>query len=384
MTTTINSTPVNNTAPAIHGRGITRARAEEILHSKLLPQWRGETGDTFRRLVEQAGLMEDRVAPATALSFAWANGNATPSRGEVVSTAGHLTTTVGGATLNTHANALQQAGGLTDIPAAYVTTLLANDPELLTYNLNRRMHARPNRQLVRSVRGTARAVLSDKYRRLDSRPILENLSAEAQKLGLMPMGGIATDLQFRIRLAVPQVFEPLEGEFVMLGLDWSNSDFGRGAHDITAFLLRVACANGAVRDSAFRQVHLGKRLSADGVLSEQTLQLDTMAAASAAGDVVRAYLEPARIEERLNEVRAAAARDVTPMAVDAFLKKHLGKEGAARAAETYRSAEVEMLPPGNSVWRLSNALSWLANEAEGDARADLQEAAGKALSLVAA
>lgn len=386
-TITINSTPATATAfPS--PRGITRERAEEILQAKL-PGLRADTVDVFKRMAAQAAQMQDRVAAAKALTFGWANpGN--PGAGYaaapgVTSSLGHLTTTVGDTALRTHANALQQAAGLADIPAAYVSTLLAADPELLTHNLNRRMHARgASRQLVRSVAGCARAVLSDKYRRLDSRPIIDALGKTAKEFGLVPVGGVASDLQFRLRLAVPQIFEPIPGEFVVLGLDWSNSDFGRGAHDIAGWIDRVVCANGAVTESALRQVHLGRRLTADGVLSEQTLSLDTQAAASAAQDVVRAYLDPARIEERLNAIRAANAKDVTPATVDTFLRKHLGKAGFEAAREVYRSAEVEMLPQGNSVWRLSNALSWLANkEEDADARADLQELAGKAMALAA-
>lgn len=384
MTTTpaTHNTPTNTPTPAPYRGPLTRERAEEILHGRF-PGMRASATDAFRKLAEQSGLLEDRVAPAQRMTFGWDRTLAAAARG-ITSPLGHLSLTAGDTALRVHRNALQQTAGLAEIPAAYVATLLEADPELLTHNLNRRMHARTTRQLIRSVRGEARAVLSDKYRRLDSRPIIEAFGKEAKALGLVPLDGVASDLQFRIRLMLPQIFEPIPGEFIVLGLDWSNSDFGRGANDISAFIYRVACANGAVRESALRQIHIGKRLTGDGILSQETLRLDTAAAASAAGDVVRAYLEPARVEERLNEIRAAAAKDVTPATVDAFLRKHLGKEGMERARETYRSAEVEMLPAGNSVWRLSNTLSWLANaEEDGDVKADLQELAGKAMALAA-
>lgn len=389
MTTTTATTPTPTAAPSTMGGRplVTRQRAEEILHARL-PGFRGDSVAVFTQMAAQAALMQDRVARAGALSWGWdthshkhpdsPHAYSVHSKGE---NAAALTLDVGGA-LTVHPNALQQAASLVEIPAAYVTTLLENDPQLLTHNLNARWQQRgQSRQLVRAVRGQCRAVLSDKYRRLDSRPILENLGKATRELGLKAFGGAATDLQFRLRFCAPEIYEVTPGEFVVLGLDWGNSDFGRGAHDLRTFIWRVLCGNGAVADSVLRQVHLGRRLTDDGVMSERTLQLDTAAAASAAEDMLRSFLDPAQIEKRLDGLRAAATKEIGPMQVDALLRKHLGKEGAAKAAEVYRSADVEMLPPGNTLWRLSNALSWMANQESGDAAVDLQELAGKVLTV---
>lgn len=379
MTTITMNTPAAVNTPPVrldpHGERITRQKAESILHGKLLPNWRASTGATIGAIIERAGLMQDRVAKSEAIQ--WALG---PTVG------GHaaVNMVVGDATLTVHSNALAQAAELADVPQAYVNTLLAQDPELLTNNLNKRFTRRGhNRQLIRAVGPEARAILSDKYRRIDSRPIVEQLAEQAQKLGLVPMGGVSTDLRFGIRLCLPEVYEVIPGEFVCFGLNWSNSDFGKGANTFSAFFLRVICNNGMISDVALRQVHLGRRLDDDSMLSEKTMQLDTLAAASAAEDVVRGYLSPEKIEERLTAVRAAAAKDVTPQRVEEFLKKHLSKEGVAQAKAAYLSADVEMIPPGQNVWRLSNALSWLANTegVNAEQALDYQELAGKALML---
>ena len=172
----------------------------------------------------------------------------------------------------------------------------------------------------------------------------------------------------------------------MFGLNWSSSDFGRGAQNISDFFLRVFCNNGAVTETHMHQVHLGSRIEADdGILSPLTLALETEASLSAAVDVINDRMDPKRIEERIEIVRLAAEKNLTPGGVDAFLKKYLKKEQVKLAKEAFLSPDVEMLPPGNNVWRLSNTLSWLANnESDREQSLDYQELAGKVLLLAAA
>ena len=48
--------------------------------------------------------------------------------------------------------------------------------------------------------------------------------------------------------------------------------------------------------------------------------------------------------------------------------------------EKFNSPDIEFLPAGNTSWRWSNALSWLANESKDDRRKlELQNAAGLVL-----
>jgi len=44
-----------------------------------------------------------------------------------------------------------------------------------------------------------------------------------------------------------------------------------------------------------------------------------------------------------------------------FLKKNLRKGEVDAVVEAFNSPEVEMLPPGSTTWRMSNAISWIAN-----------------------
>lgn len=69
----------------------------------------------------------------------------------------------------------KQIGQHLSIPAIYYTRLRAEQPRLLDENVNTLLaaSAESERRMVRTVDGTARAFLSDRYRRLDNFDLLE-------------------------------------------------------------------------------------------------------------------------------------------------------------------------------------------------------------------
>jgi hypothetical protein len=83
-----------------------------------------------------------------------------------------------------------------------------------------------SRYLVRSVKGTARGVMSDKYRRLDNRPIVDALAHAAQAIGAQPYSGTFSDVRVALKLIIPRVYIA-GGDIVAFGLEWGNSDFAR-------------------------------------------------------------------------------------------------------------------------------------------------------------
>src|SRR5271167_1358593 len=57
-----------------------------------------------------------------------------------------------------------QIGAHTGIPSKYYDRMLAEQPQLLSRNVNTWLRATPEKRMVRTLDGTARAFLSDKYR----------------------------------------------------------------------------------------------------------------------------------------------------------------------------------------------------------------------------
>jgi hypothetical protein len=280
-------------------------------------------------------------------------------------------------------HALNQAAERAGIPAAYVRELAraAGDegswkPELAAQILNQHFAHSEGRILARSVRGQLRGVLSDRYRRLDSRPLVDALATEAQAVGAIPIDGIATETRVALKVILPDTFEPIPGEVMALGAEWSNSDFGNGTHSIRAFALRVVCLNGMTRENLMRQIHLGGRLHDSIEYSDRTHRLDTATSVSALKDVVRGALGPKGVEDLMGQIRASHAKGMEGGALKASLRA-LPKSDVKTIVDAFESQDVINLPPGNTAWRASNAVSWVARHTEdAEKRLDMERIAG--------
>lgn len=289
-----------------------------------------------------------------------------------------------------HQHALDQLADRAAFPRTYAHELLANTNEwardLLAHNLRTLyQQGSDGRYLTRSVGGEMRGFLSDKYRRLDSRPLLESFVKSFTEMGAVPSNGYALETKVGVRCLLPMVFEPVEHEVMAFGLHWGNSDFGDGTHLLRLVMFRLWCTNEAIMQDSLRQIHLGKRLSEDFTYSDKTYQLDTSASASAVKDMVEHLLSPAHINESVALVKRASEHEVKPGAISAWLKKHLTKSEAKVAEDSFNSADVINLPPGNTSWRLSNTISLLARDTKNENRKlDLQRLAGKAVEVATA
>lgn len=285
-------------------------------------------------------------------------------------------------------HALGQIASRADLPMAYVSNLLEKQEpwarDLLAHNVRELYSRDESRYLTRSVNGQLRGFLSDKFKRIDSRPVLESAIAAFQDAGLTPCDGYASETQVNLKAVLPVIFEPVPNEVMLFGLEWSNSDYGKGTNSLRAFVLRLMCTNKAVMDYALRQVHLGRRLENETLYSEKTIALDTAAAISAVGDIVRGALTPDTTKAYCEIVRRAHEDKINPAQTIERMKQ-LTKGERAAVSEAFNSADVEMLPAGNTTWRLSNALSWVAGHTDDtDRRIELEREAGKVLPALAA
>lgn len=277
-------------------------------------------------------------------------------------------------------HALAQMAGRAKVPSAYLRELARSEEdwqrELATEILARTYHQGPQeRILARSVRGSLRGWLSDKYRRLDSRPLVEALAVEAQRLGAVPFDGTSTETRVALKCILPRVVV-VAGDAMILGVEWSNSDYGNGTHSLRAFAIRVACLNGMTRENILKQVHLGGRLGDDVSFSQRTYELDTRTSVSALRDVVRGALGPAGIEKMTAGIEQAAARPFTTGQLEKATR-NATKEQQKKIVESFEGLDVVNLPPGQTAWRASNAVSWVARHVESDEqRLDLERLAG--------
>jgi hypothetical protein len=286
-----------------------------------------------------------------------------------------------------HRHGLNQAMERTGIPHStrFIDTMLSRGEwgaELLAHNLETiYRHGNGARYLLREESGRIKGFLSDKFRRLDSRPLLDAFCGACSEFGILPFDGYALETKFRLRAVLPHIFEPVPNEPQLFGLEWGNSDFGDGVHAVKIWNMRVWCTNTATLDDVLRQVHLGGRLSDDVEYSRRTLELDTQANAAALKDVVRQALSPATVSSYNEAIKLAHEQKIDARDATRLLKAHLNKGEVEAATEAFNSPDVVNLPAGQTVYRLSNAVSWIA-QGDGVAparRLELQEVAGKLL-----
>jgi hypothetical protein len=187
-------------------------------------------------------------------------------------------------------------------------------------------------------------------------------------------------------MTLPTVFDPVPTDpqgLCVVGATLKNSDYGDGKVDMRFHVLRLICINGLMREDSYSQIHLGKRLTDDFEFSEETYRLDTAATVSAMGDVIKALFDPARIEDELGRVRRASETTVDIKKMFEALRKlgKLSKDEERKVVDTFNAPEVVMLPPGQNLWRASNAISLFAQSADvtPDRALELQQLAGAVL-----
>lgn len=222
----------------------------------------------------------------------------------------------------------------TELPLKFIDSLQqTTEPwarELLAHNLKTVFANRftKSRYLLRSVNGEVRGFLSDRYRRLDSRPIIEAFATAVQQKGALPYDGYVTDTKVALQAIMPEVYEPIPGEMVAYGLSLENSDFGNGALSVRAYLLRIWCSNLAITQEEMRQVHLGKRLDESVLYSQRTYELDAETTVSALRDVIGAQLNADGLRRRMESVRLAHEQSVDAGSARDLLRKAQGGVGS--------------------------------------------------------
>jgi len=289
-----------------------------------------------------------------------------------------------------HRHAVNQMALAVDMPMKFLDSLADEKAdwgrELLAQNFNTIFHERfaGKRYLTRSINNEVRGWLSDQYRRLDSRPIVEAFATAVHEKGALPYQGVVTDTKIAIQAIMPEIYEPIPGELVAYGLSLENSDFGNGALSLRAYLLRIWCTNLAITEETMRQIHLGKRLDDNMIYSQRTYELDSKTTVSALRDVVRLQLDAGSLTNRMEAVRKANDKPVDQTQAREMLKKVLNKGEAEAAYNAYASPDVYNLPAGNTAWRLSNAISWIAGQTEdAERKLDLMRVAGDVLPKAA-
>lgn len=288
-----------------------------------------------------------------------------------------------------HKHALLQMSAFMKIPSTYAENLRDTDwgTELLATTLNTHFQNKvemDKQYLMRSIDGNLRGFLSDRYRRIDSRPLVDTFATCVAEAGALPYRGTVTDTKINIAAVFPTIYEPIPGEIVAYGLTLENSDYGVGAVSLRSHMLRIWCNNLMVTEETMREVHLGKRLTDDMIYSQDTYRLDGETVVSALKDVMKHSLTKETIEAKMDAIKAADAKTLNADEVKNIFKNlqtggKITKLEAENAANVFAIGGMEHVPEKASMWKLSNALSWIAKDAPADRAMDLNKLAGSLL-----
>ncbi len=281
------------------------------------------------------------------------------------------------------------------IPSMFVDTLVQHgEADLLRENILKLLpHESADGLLVRAVGDTAKAFLSPAYKCLDNALFFDTFVEEALTSKLVPYRGDVSDTRGFLSFLRPEIVEITPGEFVVPGVEMRGSDYGNGAQELNAMFLRLVCLNGATGYDMFRKIHIGRRFNAseygnDNVihLSQKTIELDVSTVRSALSDAMMGVAK--HLDALTDSLREAATKDVNvDMTVAVLKKKGMKAASLAKVKALYENEAlpVEALPPAQGAWRLSNALSLLANSVpDADEAADLRDAAFAVLPLAKA
>ncbi|MES2299403.1 MAG: DUF932 domain-containing protein [Pseudomonadota bacterium] len=186
------------------------------------------------------------------------------------------------------------------IPFAYFERMRAEQPGLLDRNVNTWLQTDSERRMIRTLDGQVRAVLSDRYRRLDNYDLAENVLPILQKLPEVRFESVElTETKMYIKVITPRTqFEMAPGDIVQAGIVIMNSEVGHGTLSVQPLIYRLICSNGLIAaDHGLRKTHVGRISQTDEevitVFRDDTLAADDTAFFLKVRDVVEAAVSEA-------------------------------------------------------------------------------------------
>lgn len=228
---------------------------------------------------------------------------------------GAATPLVAGAALTSfaHGQLAQKLG----VPKPFYDRLREKHPDLLASMSTELMHREPERRMFRILDGRVRAVVSDRYRRLDN---LDLAQAVLPELSGDPSINIVSAGITDERIYIKALFTKIEGrtavgDVVQSGIVISNSEVGAGALSVSPLIYTLRCTNGMIAESfGQRKAHVGRQAALDEaayeLYADETLQADDRAFWLKVRDLVRAARDEARFRTILDRLDEAAGRKI--------------------------------------------------------------------------
>ena len=338
---------------------------------------------TIRKIQEESNGIEDLIMPIGGITddnLFWSNGSV------------HMN--IDGNYQKIHKHAVGQLGDKLGIPTTYLKSLAIGtnqwERDLAAQMLNEHtIHHEPKRFLIRTLDNQVKGVLSDKYRRLNTAEIYAEFFNACVDQGAQLMDCCYDETRTYIEFILPEVV-PVQTQYngvtyMVFGLRISNSDYGDGALRVQSYSMQVVCLNGMTRDNLIRQVHLGKKLPDNLILSNETYKLDTETQASLVRDIVNSAFDTEFLLHEVSNIQRAGSKIIN---IDTEIKKlpkmGMRKEEVKDLTNILSDNNPEHGVQGrNTIWKLTQAMTQVGVQSGNTRRKrDIEDIAGKLLVTV--
>ena len=254
-------------------------------------------------------------------------------------------------------------------------------PQLLAQNVNAWFQREPSVRMIRTIEGTARAFLSNRYRRIDNLDIASIVLPVLQDMEGMHFESCQlTESRMYIKVVNTRLeAEVVPGDIVQSGIIISNSEVGLGSVSIQPLIYRLVCSNGmVVNEAAARRNHVGRVTDSEenfSVYSQATLDAEDKAFVMKIQDTVRAAVEEARFAQVVGKMQEAKAAQMDTHDVPAVVKL-ASKEFHITDSES--TGVLQRLIESNdlTLYGLSNAVTRHSQDVESYDRASELESIG--------
>jgi hypothetical protein len=267
------------------------------------------------------------------------------------------------------------------IPFMYFERMRTEQPDLLDRNVNTWLQTDGERRMIRTLDGQVRAVLSDRYRRLDNFDLAENVLPILQRLPEARFESVElTETKMYLKVVTPQIkFEVAPGDVVQAGIVITNSEVGCGTLAVQPLVYRLICRNGLIAsDHALRKTHVGRILQSGeesvNVYRDDTLAADDKAFFLKVRDVVEAAVSEAtfrQVAQKMQKTLDIKLRGDPVKAVEVLANRYTLNENERAGVLRHLIVEGDL-----SAYGLVNAVTHFSQDVEDYDRATEFEALG--------
>lgn len=277
----------------------------------------------------------------------------------------------------------RQIGTQLGIPLRYYNKMREENPLLLADNVNSWMHKQPSSRMIRTLDGTARAFLSDRYRVIDN---FEVANAVLPVIADMPDARIEscelTDERMYIKVVNPRLTaDVVPGDVVQSGVLITNSEVGEGCVKVQPLLYRLVCTNGMVvadRTASSRTTHLGRGNMAGEdytLYSTETLLADNNALMLKIRDTVRASADLTRFQQSIQRMKDAREAKITARSIPDMIELAAADYGFTKP-ESEGILQHLLRDEDMSLYGLANAVTRAAQDVKSYDRSTEMESIG--------